>query len=69
MNRRLYMLDSNATPRMVQRHYWSRDCRPLRELIVLGHFVRHEINNKIKTSGRYSDEYRSRKQGKACEEI
>ena len=27
------MLDSNATPRMVQRHYGSRDCRPLRELI------------------------------------
>ena len=24
------MLDSNATPRMVQRHYGSRDCRPLR---------------------------------------
>ena len=28
------MLDSNATPRMVQRHYGSRDCRPLRELRI-----------------------------------
>jgi hypothetical protein len=26
------MLNSNATARMVQRHYGSRDCRPLREL-------------------------------------
>ena len=26
------MLNSNATPRMAQRHYGSRDCRPLREL-------------------------------------
>jgi hypothetical protein len=32
------MLNSSATPRMAQRHYRSRDCRPLRELI--DHFFR-----------------------------
>jgi hypothetical protein len=29
------MLNSSAAPSMAQRHYGSRDCRPLRELISL----------------------------------
>jgi hypothetical protein len=34
------MLNSSAAPSMAQRHYGSRDCRPLRELMT-GFYFSH----------------------------
>ena len=42
------MINSNATPRIAQRHYGYRDCRPLRELKVenLAYMQKDSHNNK-----------------------